>query len=147
MHATASDRPRQLKIPSDPVIARQLQDEIEKALQQGRFTERDIFCVRLALEEALVNAMKHGNQADRAKHVHITYQVGAERFDIDIRDEGPGFDLEDVPDPLAIENLERPCGRGLLLMRHYMTEVTFHPPGNRVSMSKIASIASFNGHL
>ena len=54
-----------------------------------------------------------------------------------IADEGKGFDPDDVPDPMAPENLERPCGRGLLLMRHYMTEVTYHPPGNRLSMSKV----------
>jgi len=65
--------------------------------------------------------------------------VTAERIDITIRDEGPGFDPADVPDPLAVENLERPCGRGLLLMRHYMTEVNFPPPGNMVTMSKVRS--------
>jgi serine/threonine-protein kinase RsbW len=146
MHATTKDRPREVKIPSDPAVARLLQDEIEQALHQGRFTERDIFCVRLALEEALVNAMKHGNQADRTKHVHITYRVDADLFEVDIRDEGPGFDQEEVPDPLAVENLERPCGRGLLLMRHYMTEVKFHPPGNRVFMTKVASQESCNGY-
>ena len=100
------------------------------------FEEKEIFSIKLALEEALVNAIKHGNQMDRAKKVHIRYCVTSERFDADICDQGTGFDPEEVPDPMAVENLERPCGRGLLLMRHYMSEVTFHPPGNRVSMTK-----------
>jgi len=144
MQATGPDSSRVVRIPSDQAFARQLQDEIEQALQQSAFGEHDIFCVRLALEEALVNAMKHGNQADRKKLVHVTYRVTPGRFEVEIRDEGPGFDPADVPDPLDCENLERPCGRGLLLMRHYMTHVTFHPPGNRVSMSKI--VPSKNGH-
>jgi serine/threonine-protein kinase RsbW len=128
---------REEVIPSDPAEARRVQEDIERALKSNRFEEREIFSIKLALEEALVNAIKHGNQMDRSKKVHIAYRVSPERFDIHIADEGPGFDPEDVPDPMAIENLERPCGRGLLLMRHYMTEVTFHPPGNRVTMCKV----------
>lgn len=54
-----------------------------------------------------------------------------------ISDEGPGFDPNDVPDPTDIENLERPCGRGLMLMRHYMTEVNYNSTGNSVRMKKV----------
>ena len=126
-----------LVIPSDPAEARRVQEDIERALKSHRFDDREIFSIKLALEEALVNAIKHGNQMDRSKKVHIAYRVSPERFDIRIMDEGKGFDPEDVPDPMAAENLERPCGRGLLLMRHYMTEVVFHAPGNRLSMSKL----------
>src|SRR5437879_7489369 len=131
--------PIDFHIPSDTAEARRVQDEIEQRLRSLQYTEKEIFSVRLALEEALVNAIKHGNQMDRSKKVHISYRVSPERFDIRIADEGKGFDPEDVPDPMAPENLERPCGRGLLLMRHYMTEVTYHPPGNRLSMSKVKS--------
>jgi serine/threonine-protein kinase RsbW len=73
---------------------------------------------------------------DRSKQVRITYSVHAERFDIHIVDEGTGFNPVDVPDPTAPENLERPCGRGLMLMRHYMSEVYFSPAGNSVRMCK-----------
>jgi serine/threonine-protein kinase RsbW len=128
---------RDVVIPSDPAEARRIQDDIEQALKSCQFEEREIFSIRLALEEALVNAIKHGNQMDRTKKVHISYHVCTERFEIRIADEGKGFDPEEVPDPMAPENLERPCGRGLLLMRHYMTEVIYHPPGNRLSMSKV----------
>ena len=58
---------------------------------------------------------------------HISYRVLGDRFEVHISDEGPGFDPTDVPDPTAVENLERPCGRGLMLMRHYMTEVHYTP--------------------
>jgi serine/threonine-protein kinase RsbW len=124
-------------IPSDPAEARQLQDRIEQLLQERQATEKDIFGIRLALEEALVNAIKHGNQMDRAKSVYVTYAIEDDRFEIVIRDEGPGFDPEDVPDPTAVENLERPCGRGLMLMRHYMTEVSYSSRGNVVTMCKV----------
>jgi serine/threonine-protein kinase RsbW len=124
-------------IPSDPVEARQLQEKIEQLLQSAHAHEHDVFSIKLALEEALINAIKHGNQMDRSKKVHISYRLLPDRFEVRISDEGGGFDPGDVPDPTAVENLERPCGRGLMLMRHYMTEVAFTGPGNCVSMSKV----------
>jgi serine/threonine-protein kinase RsbW len=133
-------------IPSDPAEARRIQEEIEQLLKANQFCERDVFSVRLALEEALVNAIKHGNQMDRSKKVRLCYRVDAERFEVVVADEGPGFNPDDVPDPVAFENLERPCGRGLLLMRHYMTEVAFHPPGNQVFMCKLRTATLRNGH-
>ena len=138
MSVPASPASHVLSIASDLAEARRVQSEIEQVLHQiSAFSEREIFAIKLAVEEALVNAIKHGNQMDRAKKVHVTYHVHVDRFEVQIADEGKGFDPDDVPDPMAVENLERPCGRGLLLIRHYMTEVTFHPPGNRLSMSKI----------
>jgi len=124
-------------IPSDPAEARQLQDRIEQLLQERQAHEKDIFGIRLALEEALVNAIKHGNQSDPGKKVRISYRVLADRFEVAISDEGTGFNPEDVPDPTAVENLERPCGRGLMLMRYYMTEVNYSDRGNVVTMSKV----------
>jgi len=126
-----------ITIPSDAAEARRIQDEIEYLLHARRVNEHDIFSIKLALEEALVNAIKHGNQMDRSKKVRIAYQLLPDRFQVQITDEGPGFDPSDVPDPTAFENLERPCGRGLMLMRHYMTEVAFNERGNDVIMSKV----------
>jgi len=128
---------RDVVIPSDPAEARRIQEEIERQLKAFHYSEREIFSVKLALEEALVNAIKHGNQFDHTKKVHIAYNVKPERFDILIRDEGSGFDPTEVPDPTAVENLERPCGRGLMLMRYYMNEVSFSPGGNSVFMTKL----------
>jgi serine/threonine-protein kinase RsbW len=124
-------------IPSDPAEARRVQDEIERLLRAHQASEKDIFGIRLALEEALVNAIKHGNQMDRDKKVAIVSVVRAEHFEIHITDEGNGFDPGDVPDPTAFENIERPCGRGLMLMRHYMNEVSFNGRGNSVRMAKV----------
>src|SRR5262249_48349055 len=129
--------PMEVLIPSDPVEARQIQEEIERQLKTTEFSEKEIFSIKLALEEALINAIKHGNNFDRTKKVRIAYNVRPERFDILIADEGTGFDPSDVPDPTAVENLERPCGRGLMLMRYYMSEVTFSASGNSVTMCKL----------
>ena len=126
-----------LVIPSDPAEARTLQEQIEQLLHDRAANDHDIFSIRLALEEALVNAIKHGNQMDRAKKVQVSYRLLADRFEVAISDEGEGFDPNDVPDPTAIENLERPCGRGLMLMRHYMSEVQYNARGNGVVMSKV----------
>jgi serine/threonine-protein kinase RsbW len=125
-------------IPSDPEEARGLQDCIEQLLQaHNNASDRDIFSIKLALEEALVNAIKHGNQMDRTKKVSVSYRLLPDRFEVSISDEGPGFDPGDVPDPTAAENLERPCGRGLMLMRHYMTDVAYNARGNGVSMFRV----------
>ncbi len=126
----------QLSIPSDPAEARRLGEEIEVLLRNSNAHTHDVFSIKLALEEALVNAIKHGNQMDRSKKVHVSYQLHADRFEVSVSDEGPGFDPADVPDPTAIENLERPCGRGLMLMRHYMSEVSYNDRGNGVLMCK-----------
>lgn len=128
---------RDITLPSDTAEARRLQDEIESQLVAMAVSEQEIFSVRLALEEALVNAIKHGNQMDRSKKVQVRYRFHADRFEIHITDEGAGFDPEDVPDPTAVENLERPCGRGLMLMRHYMSEVHYNEKGNSVHMLKV----------
>ena len=124
-------------IASDLAEARLLQDRIEEALQATEFSEHDIFAIKLAVEEALVNAIKHGNQLDPDKRVAVSYQVTCERFDIRIVDEGSGFNPEDVPDPTDPRFIERPCGRGLLLIRGFMTEVQYHGKGNVVTMSKV----------
>jgi serine/threonine-protein kinase RsbW len=129
--------PFEITIASDPAEARRVQEEIDRALHSVHFSDHEIFAIRLALEEALVNAIKHGNQLDRAKSVRVNYHVSPDRFDVQITDEGPGFDPVDVPDPTAPENIERPCGRGLLLMRHYMTEVAYHDRGRTVRMAKV----------
>jgi serine/threonine-protein kinase RsbW len=127
----------QLVITSDPAEARTVQEQVEQFLQAGKVPDRDVFCIKLALEEALVNAIKHGNQFDRSKKVYVSYRLLADRFEVAVSDDGPGFDPSDVPDPTAVENLERPCGRGLMLMRHYMSEVAYNSRGNGVTMCRV----------
>jgi len=127
---------RERWIESDLSAVRHFQREIEQALQVVEYAEVEIFAIKMAVEEALVNAIKHGNQMDPNKRVRVLYRIHPERFEVRITDQGPGFDPSDVPDPTAPENLERPCGRGLLLMRYYMTEVSFDDRGSTITMLK-----------
>ena len=123
-------------IPSDPAEARVVQDRIEQVLQERQTADRDIFSIKLALEEALVNAIKHGHRGDPSKQVHVRYRVEADRLTVEVEDQGPGFRPELVPDPRAPENLERDCGRGLLLMRNFMTSVRYNDAGTCVTLCK-----------
>lgn len=126
----------EVRIASDPSEARRVQEDIEAALKAQQYSESEIFSIRLAVEEALINAIKHGNRMDRSKKVQISYRVHTDHFEVLIADEGTGFDPACVPDPTADENIERPCGRGLMLMKHYMSEVCFGCGGNSVHMRK-----------
>jgi serine/threonine-protein kinase RsbW len=100
------------------------------------YCSREAMGVGLALEEAVVNGLRHGNGGDPTKVVRIWYRIARDCVLIDVEDEGPGFDPNLVPDPTLPENLERPSGRGLLLMRSYTTWLRFSPRGNRVTLFK-----------
>jgi serine/threonine-protein kinase RsbW len=116
--------------------AREIECEILGCCEKHHFTESDIFAIKLALEEALVNAVKHGNKMDKCKMVKVNYHITDQRADITIEDQGCGFNPAELPDPTADENLEMCSGRGILLMRAYMTSVVFNPQGNKVTLTK-----------
>ena len=126
-----------LTIPSDLGEARRVQTEIEEALQACAYNDTDIFSIKLALEEALVNAIKHGNQMDPDKKVSVSYQITSNRFDITITDQGPGFNPEEVPDPTLPENIEKGSGRGVYIIKELMTTAQYLGTGNVLSMSKV----------
>lgn len=126
----------ELHIPSEPGAGKQAVDQLLSHLQNNQWVEHDIFGVHLAVEEALVNAIKHGNQNDQTKQVHIVYKMSDDAVRIEITDEGPGFDPSEVPDPTDDDNLEVPSGRGLMLMRSFMSLVEFNERGNGVIMEK-----------
>lgn len=112
------------------------------AARKHHFQGADQFAIKLALEEALANAIKHGNASDPAKRIVFEFEVDPERVRFSVEDEGGGFDPADVPDPTLDENLEKPSGRGVMLMRAYMNEVDFNDAGNRVTLVKRRSNSS-----
>ncbi|MBQ16932.1 MAG: anti-sigma regulatory factor [Planctomycetaceae bacterium] len=126
-----------ISVPSDTSQARQVQDRIIELLEKREFSERDLFGVRLALEEALVNAIKHGNGMDPTKQVYVDCQFTDDRVRIVIQDEGGGFDSSTVPDPTAEENLDKPGGRGIMLMKAFMSHVEYNDVGNRLLLEKL----------
>ncbi len=100
------------------------------------FDKDATFAIHLALEEALTNAIVHGNTHDPSKKVQVEYIITPTKFDITITDQGPGFTPEDTPDPRTEENRAKSNGRGLFLMRTYMDMVEYNDTGNCVHMVK-----------
>jgi serine/threonine-protein kinase RsbW len=111
-------------------------DALLEEMQGKGYSEVAVFAVRLAVEEALNNAIRHGNAMDPCKTAELVYEVTDEQVDLRISDEGPGFDCHQVPDPTLDENLDKPTGRGLMLMRAYMDTVEYNEKGNGLHMVK-----------
>ncbi len=130
------DWTKQISFATDVDFAKNSLEELLERLRNLDWDEHSLFAVHLAVEEALMNAIKHGNQYDREKQVDIHYQVSMKEVYVRIADEGEGFDPSDVPDPTAEENLENTSGRGLMLMRSFMTKVEHNEVGNQVTMIK-----------
>ncbi len=108
---------------------------LEEVARRG-YGKAEVFAIRLALEEVLVNAIKHGNKHDPNKSIQVDHEIDENRVVLTITDEGEGFRPADVPDPTADENLEKPCGRGLMLMQAFMDEVVYNNRGNQVRLIK-----------
>jgi serine/threonine-protein kinase RsbW len=125
-----------LVIPSAISEVLRVQEMVIADARREGFNDRAQFALRLALDEALCNAIRHGNKSDVNKKVTIEYDFTPEAVTISIEDEGPGFSPDKVPDPTLEENLEKLGGRGVLLMRAYMTRVEYNARGNRVTLVK-----------
>ncbi len=111
-------------------------EEVTTAMAAADYPEQDLFAIHVALKEAIGNAITHGHQGDPGKEVWVRFHVARDFMLAEVEDQGPGFDPQAVPDPVAPENLERPGGRGLLLMRAYTTQCRFNEKGNRVVLRK-----------
>ena len=131
------DGRRVFTIPSDFAAGRAVQSQILDDVRRHGFKGNCYFAINLALEEAITNAIRHGNKLDPDKKVHVEARITDERAEIVIEDEGPGFKRDDIPDPTAHENLEKCSGRGILLIEAYMSRVTWERGGRRVKMVKI----------
>jgi serine/threonine-protein kinase RsbW len=123
-------------IPSDLAPSRDVHKVIMDRVESLKYGEQSSFAIRLALEEGLMNAIRHGNKHDPKKTVHVEAKVTPRSTQITIEDQGKGFDRKDVPDPCATENLLKCSGRGILLMEAYMDKVQFTRGGRRVKMVK-----------
>jgi serine/threonine-protein kinase RsbW len=91
--------------------------------QRAGFEEDDLLKIGMAVRESVVNAVVHGNRYNANKKVSFSVVKNPQRLTVRVADEGEGFDYEDVPDPLAPENLLRSSGRGIFLMRSFMDEL------------------------
>jgi serine/threonine-protein kinase RsbW len=119
--------------------------EAVKVAEELGFDEDDLHRIGMSVRECMVNAVVHGNRYNARKKVHFQVLKGSDRMTVVIRDEGEGFELQSLPDPLAEENLLRQSGRGLLLIQAFMDD--FHiqraqPKGTEVRMVKYLAKAS-----
>jgi len=119
---------------TDLPSSREVQQRILDECEARSFDASSCFAIRLALEEAISNAFKHGNRHDPAKRVRLRYRIAPDEVEFEIEDEGEGFDPDAVPDPTLDENLELPSGRGIVLIRSFMSEVAYLGAGNRLRM-------------
>ena len=109
--------------------------------QRAGFEDEDLTKIGLAVRESMVNAVVHGNRYNAHKRVHFSVIQEKARFTVKISDQGEGFEVADLPDPLAPENLLRTSGRGLFLVRSFMDEVRIERMGSggmEVTLVKLA---------
>jgi serine/threonine-protein kinase RsbW len=113
---------------------------VSEAAKAG-FEEEEQHQIGTAIRECMVNAVVHGNRYSKKKRVHLEIERTKESLNVVIGDEGEGFDINSLPDPLAPENLLRQSGRGLLLIRAFMDEVDLHPrPGGGTEVRLVKNL-------
>jgi serine/threonine-protein kinase RsbW len=132
---------RRLRTMQDSVLLiddrAQIDAATEQLLQATRghgYPEASEFALRLAVEEAVRNAIVHGHRDLPGEPVELAWDVTDAEVRITVSDKGPGFDPGRLPDPTLDENLRKPSGRGVMLMRSFMSSVKFNESGNRVTM-------------
>ena len=126
----------EIRIPSQMLHGRR---EVEKLISRAvawGVTHDELLALRHSLHEALVNAVRHGNAGDQSRQVRICYRFLSNEIFIEVEDEGNGLDRTSVPDPTTDENIIRPGGRGLLMMRHFMNSVEYNDRCNCVTMRR-----------
>ena len=116
----------------------QVEQKAEQFAQQAGFDEDTVPHIIMAVREAAVNAVLHGNAYDAQKTITVSFESGADALTVKVADQGPGMDPETIPDPLAPENILRGSGRGIFLIRAFMDEVHFRQlnPGTEITLIK-----------
>ena len=119
-----------------------LHEMTEDLARRAHFAKPVALDLALAVREAFINAVKHGNGMDEAKQVEVEFERNASRFLVSIRDEGSGFDPTQTADPRASENLERTSGRGIFFMKSFVDEVSFQRrPGRGMEVLLVKNLA------
>lgn len=124
------------RIASDPNNCSKVIELLLDHLAATKWPNKDSFGIHMAMEEAIMNAICHGNKRCSDKSVHIVIELDEHTFYAKITDQGRGFRLEDVPDPTEDENLEKTSGRGVMLIQHFVDEVKYNEVGNSVELKK-----------
>ncbi|WP_183576002.1 ATP-binding protein [Mucilaginibacter sp. X5P1] len=123
-----------LQLQSKEESIAQLENLIENIADRHDISEDTFANMMTCLNEALINAMKHGNKMDPNKKVIINAEVEPKRITWTITDEGEGFDYTHLPDPTAPENLENLTGRGIFIIKHLADQCIFNATGNEIEL-------------
>lgn len=122
--------------PSTVFVIDLIAEYLTKRVEKMNIVNPDKSNLFVALDEAIVNAVKHGNRFDKNKVVRITAEISPVEADFTIEDEGEGFDTTAISDPTLTENMMKPDGRGILIIKKVMDEVIYDSKGNRLRMVK-----------
>ena len=126
----------EIELPSDLALMNGVLEYLQDRVAKLGLIKPDRSNLFVALDEAFVNAVKHGNKSDPTKLVRITAELTPQEASFTVEDEGEGFDIKQIPDPCDPANLFRTSGRGVLLIYNIMDEVEYNAQGNRVKMVK-----------
>ena len=124
-----------IQVPSISENIRMIESFIDNAKDRFHLDDDIYGNIMIAVTEAVNNAIKHGNGNDKAKNVYLSLALNESMIKFIVKDEGPGFNYDSLPDPTAPENIEKPGGRGIFLMRHLSDEVEFKDDGRVVELS------------
>lgn len=124
------------KLPSRLEAIPDFLQNVSDKLTALSLSQEEVFNIKLALQEAMVNAVKHGNKSDPHLSVVAKVEANTQRVVIEIVNEGEGFDAARIPDPTRSENLLKTSGRGLFLIRKLMDEVVYFDCGRGIRMIK-----------
>jgi len=127
---------KDIRFQSDSGRIRESSSRILKDLESYGIGEKEEFEIKLCVEEAVRNAIVHGNKSDPKRQVRLGYWVDKGVLNIEVEDEGAGFDHKLVKDPTEDENILRNSGRGVYLIKKLMDNVEYSTKGNKVSMAK-----------
>ena len=127
---------KKIEIPSDIRYIKKVSRSILRALQRMKIDESIRFDIRLAVEEAIVNAIEHGSHYKKELPILVSYIVDKDKIEIEIEDRGKGFDLKKTSDPRVSENLMKEGGRGIFLIHKLMDSVSYNEKGNKIKMAK-----------
>ena len=133
------DAPRsaRLFLQDDHTAIHAASDDLLRAVSELGYPTASQFAIRLAFEEAILNALRHGHAHIPGEPVEVQWKADERSVEMSVTDQGPGFSPDKVPDPTEPDRIELPSGRGLLLMRAYMTTVDYNDTGNAVRMTYI----------
>ncbi|HEY9047338.1 MAG TPA: ATP-binding protein [Ohtaekwangia sp.] len=124
-----------IQVPSLMENIRMIESFIDNAKERFHLDDDIYGNIMIAVTEAVNNAIKHGNASDKSKNVHLSLSLEDSMIKFIVKDEGKGFNYDNLPDPTAPENLEKPGGRGIFLMKHLSDEVDFKDDGRVVELS------------